>query len=245
MHPIPRSFRHLGSPRRFYPIRLIHSAMATDSSQREPRALTSPQLTRISKSMSFVLRHGAAKAGIPMRSDGFVDVDDLLKFPKLRHVTLEDLQQVVAADQKQRYTLVSVDPNTATQPPHWLIRANQGHSLAVKDLQLTPIVSPEEVPTVIHGSYERNWPSIEVQGLKRMTRNHIHFAPDLPNANGVISGMRTSCDLLIYIDAAKAMGDGIRFYRSPNNVILSEGIDGVIPPQYFSQVVHGRSRPIH
>eukprot|EP00121_Abeoforma_whisleri_P005762 Awhi_evm1s5222 len=48
--------------------------------------------------------------------------------------------------------------------------------------------------------------------------------------------MRTDCDVLIYIDVPKAFQDGIKFYRSSNNVILSAGIDGVIPPQYFKKV---------
>ena len=34
--------------------------------------------TRLSKSLSYVLRHGAEKEGIPIRPDGFVLVDDLV-----------------------------------------------------------------------------------------------------------------------------------------------------------------------
>jgi len=35
--------------------------------------------------------------------------------------------------------------------------------------------------------------------------------------------MRKSSQILIYIDAAKAMADGIKFYISANGVILTEG----------------------
>lgn len=44
-----------------------------------------------------------------------------------------------------------------------------------------------------------------------MARNHIHFAIGMPGNNEVISGMRGSCDVVIEIDAAKAMKDGIVF----------------------------------
>ncbi|CAN0056248.1 unnamed protein product, partial [Sphacelaria rigidula] len=53
-----------------------------------------------------------------------------------------------------------------------------------------------------------------------MNRTHIHFATGLPGDNGVISGMRAGCKVLIYVDVAAAMADGIRFFRSTNNVIL-------------------------
>lgn len=33
-----------------------------------------------------------------------------------------------------------------------------------------------------------------------MSRNHIHFAPGMPKEEGVVSGMRGSCDLIIQID---------------------------------------------
>lgn len=34
--------------------------------------------TRLSKTLSYVLRHGAEKEGLPIRPDGFVPVNDLV-----------------------------------------------------------------------------------------------------------------------------------------------------------------------
>lgn len=105
------------------------------------------------------------------------------------------------------------------------------------DELLTKIVDPTLFPVVIHGTYFKFWNLIKDQGLKRMSRNHMHFAPGMPKDNGVISGMRSSCDVYIEIDMFAAIKDGISFYISSNNVILTEGLDGVLPPQYFKRVI--------
>ena len=70
-----------------------------------------------------------------------------------------------------------------------------------------------------------------------MARNHIHFATGMPEEEGVISGMRGTCDIYVEIDLVAAMKDGIKFYISSNNVILTEGVDGVLSPKYFKNVI--------
>lgn len=101
---------------------------------------------------------------------------------------------------------------------------------------LEPIQDPTKYPVVVHGTYRQYWPAIEKEGLRRMTRLHMHFAPGYPKEQGVISGMRGSCDFIIEIDMAAAIKDGIKFFISTNNVILTEGIDGTLPPKYFKKV---------
>lgn len=53
----------------------------------------------------------------------------------------------------------------------------------------------------------------------------------------MISGMRHSCTVLIYLDMAKALGAGIKFFKSDNGVVLTEGLDGHLPKEYFLKVV--------
>jgi 2'-phosphotransferase len=101
---------------------------------------------------------------------------------------------------------------------------------------LTKITDATLYPTVVHGTFSKFWPLIKASGLKRMTRNHIHFAPGLPKEEGVISGMRQSCDVIIEIDLWSAIKDGIEFFISTNNVILTEGVEGVLSPKYFLRV---------
>ncbi|KAI4904172.1 hypothetical protein NFI96_013828 [Prochilodus magdalenae] len=188
---------------------------------------------RLSKSLSYALRHGASKMGLHMSSDGFIFVDELLAHQQFSSFSLEDLERVVATNDKQRFKLQKHPENGRLQ-----IRANQGHSVQVEDLDLRAVKldaldCPQEA---VHGSYMKHWASIRSKGLSRMNRTHIHLAPGLPGESQVISGMRQNCDLAVYIDVPKALSDGIEFYWSENGVLLTPGdAEGLLAPQYFSR----------
>jgi 2'-phosphotransferase len=187
-------------------------------------------------------------------------------------VTLAELRELVAANDKQRFGLIPIaeaprfEDDVVTKasaadldnedPSQWLIRANQGHSIKVDEEGLMePITLDSELPpTVVHGTTAKAWPLIlSTGGLKKMTRNHIHFAAGLPagfkpledTANAgdeiknepVISGMRNSSNVLIFIDIKKALEGGLKFWRSANGVILSEGNQkGIVSVEYFRRV---------
>ena len=52
-----------------------------------------------------------------------------------------------------------------------------------------------------------------------------------------ILGMRTRCQILIYIDLPKALDAGLKFFISQNGVVLSPGNDkGYIQPEFFLRV---------
>lgn len=58
--------------------------------------------------------------------------------------------------------------------------------------------------------------------------------------NGVISGMRQSCQVVIEVNMTKAMhaDPAVPFWISKNRVVLSEGLeDGGIPAAYFRWVL--------
>merc|ERR1711991_973667 len=100
---------------------------------------------------------------------------------------------------------------------------------------LVRIVDPTTV--ALHGTNRGAWKTIEQAGLSRMKRQHIHMASGLPGE--VISGMRNTAKVVIEIDVAAAMADGIEFFRSDNDVVLSPGnAEGIIPPKYFKSVKH-------
>ncbi|THH15743.1 hypothetical protein EW146_g4778 [Bondarzewia mesenterica] len=201
---------------------------------------------RISKTLSWILRHGAQSEKLYMRPDGFVRVSELLATPKLRtQLDFAGLQTIVENDTKQRYTLMSGPDEAALDAGDiWWIRANQGHSMKKVKLDLKPILSSTDIPMAVHGTNENAWRSISTQGLSKMTRNHIHLAQGVPG-DGVISGMRTSAQVLIYIDVQKALDAGIPFSLSDNGVVLTEGdAEGFLRPEFFGRVEDRSGRPI-
>ncbi|XP_077956693.1 tRNA 2'-phosphotransferase 1 isoform X3 [Gasterosteus aculeatus] len=151
--------------------------------------------------------------------DGFMFVEELLAHPQFRAYSLEDVERIVATNDKKRFKL-SAHPEDG----RLLIRASQGHSLPVMDLELKPVLagSPDCPAEAVHGSYLRNWSSIQQEGLSRMKRTHIHLALGLPGEEGVVSGMRKDCDLAVYIDVFKA---------------LAGDAQGKLLPKYFSRAL--------
>ncbi|KAK3235475.1 hypothetical protein CYMTET_54325 [Cymbomonas tetramitiformis] len=169
-----------------------------------------------------------------MRPDGFCKVSDILSMRQFSRWNIKDVEVVVRDNEKQRFTLAEENGIA------W-IRANQGHSLRQVDeeLLLSAVTVPQDIPLCVHGTYRKFWEAIRADGLCRMARNHIHFMPGEPRSGEVISGMRGNCEILIYLDVAKAMAAGAQFFRSDNNVILTAGLGerGILAPEYFQQVV--------
>lgn len=139
------------------------------------------------------------------------------------------------------------------------IRANQGHSMPLvdSDLLLQRLASDDlllNYPIMVHGTYFTAWAKIlSSGGLSKMERNHIHFATGIPqrlqpnderstgsNNPVVISGMRRTCEVYVYIDIRKCVTDQIPIYKSDNGVLLTDGIDnsGMLPLRYVSHVTN-------
>lgn len=59
------------------------------------------KLTRLSKSISYILRHGAVKENIPIRKSGYCKIDDLKKFKNLKNLTLQNIQDIIKRDTKK------------------------------------------------------------------------------------------------------------------------------------------------
>jgi 2'-phosphotransferase len=198
------------------------------------------------------------------------------------NVSFPELREVVTSNDKQRFSMIlastldkpsetdsplasNVEPEVletiseSDDPSDYLIRANQGHSIKVDtEGLLTPVsIEAGNVPqTVVHGTDESAWKLImKSGGLRKMGRNHMHFASGLPagfksqdaDADGtteeeksappVISGMRKSSTVLIYIDIIAALEAGVKFFVSENGVILTEGDEkGVLPYRFFKRV---------
>ncbi|RDX79960.1 tRNA 2'-phosphotransferase 1, partial [Mucuna pruriens] len=195
------------------------------------------KIDALGRLLTRILRHMASELNLNMRSDGYVKVNDLLKLNlktfaniPLRSHTIEDIREAVRKDNKQRFSLIEENEEL-------LIRANQGHTVVAVETEslLKPILSAEEVPVCVHGTYRKNLEAILESGLKRMKRLHVHFSRGLPTDGEVISGIRRDVNVLIFLDVKKAL-EGMKLYISDNKVILTEGFDGVVPPKYFQKI---------
>ncbi|KAH8083386.1 Coiled-coil domain-containing protein 93 [Aureococcus anophagefferens] len=199
--------------------------------------------TRLSRQLSKLLRHRLHDAGLTdcLRPDGFVPVGRVLAcLPE--GATVDALRRVVEDNDKQRFALLE-------EAGALYVRANQGHSvsLGLDDAAMMAEVSAAEAEDLVcvHGTYLASWPAIRAGGLNRMKRRHVHFAAAV-DASKVISGMRRTAEVLVYLDAAKAVAAGLKLYRSANGVLLSPGDErGVVSPAFSraSSSRHGQRAP--
>lgn len=176
---------------------------------------------QISRSLAYLLRHGAVKEKLPIDSNGYIPVDVLLRHNRLKSLkcTKADIDKVVATNSKKRFHLKEEGANT-------LICATQGHSIAAiapAEEVLEQIKSPDKLPAKLaHGTNLGNCKLILQSGfIKRMNRNHVHLSPGVTGVDSaVVSGMRTSSTVIIYLKLDKAL-DELRIYKSLNNVYLT------------------------
>ena len=166
---------------------------------------------KVSKFLSLVLRHQPEKIGITLALEGWVSVSELLQAAQANsfHLTLEELQEVVSQNDKQRFSF---------SPDGSLIRANQGHSVKV-ELGYEPAMPP---PVLFHGTAERSLSSIKEQGLSKGRRHDVHLSEQVETAVAV--GRRCGQPVILTIASGEMHRDGHLFRRSANGVWLTEHV---------------------
>jgi len=92
------------------------------------------------------------------------------------------------------------------------------------DLGLEATLPPA---VLFHGTPRRNVASIRASGLDRRQRHHVHLSADEVTAHRV--GARRGQHVVLTIDAESMSSAGHRFWRSTNNVWLTESV----PPAAF------------
>jgi putative RNA 2'-phosphotransferase len=174
-----------------------------------------PRQIKISKYLSFVLRHDPAAGGIVLDAEGWVAVDDLLSAlsGELRF-TRAELIEAVQVNDKQRFAL---------SPDGSRIRANQGHSVTVA-LGYEPQTPPE---MLFHGTAEKFIGSIRTQGLIKGRRQQVHLSVDRDTAVKV--GQRHGLPVVLEVRAWRMHRDGFVFFLSENGVWLTE----TVPVKYL------------
>lgn len=166
---------------------------------------------KLSKWLSWVLRHEPAAVGLVLQENGWVAISDVMR-AGMEHgqpCSKEDLLDVVRTSDKQRF---------AVDGDELRIRANQGHS--------SPVVMsfPEVVPPMrlFHGTATRFIVAIRAAGLVKGQRHHVHLSADVDTARVV--GSRHGRVIVLTVDAQAMYADGHRFWRSENGVWLADAV---------------------
>jgi len=173
-----------------------------DPSHQNAKRKATGEDVKLSKALSWVLRHSASSLGLHLASDGYVALNDVLSLDHPRFIcvhnntpkfTVEDVERVVRENDKQRFKLEYKDNVLC-------IRANQGHSIKdVQSNQLLSLLTKQELSnpqlSIIHGTTRKAWEGYIIhEGLKRMTRNHIHFATSVPSSSSSSSSSSEAVD---------------------------------------------------
>lgn len=182
---------------------------------------------QISKSLSYLLRHGALKERLPIDKNGYIPIGEVLKHNRLKthKCSVEDIHRIVGENDKKRFHIKKETlQNGLTQE---FICATQGHSIntITPDREvLEEIRSRSELPDkLVHGTSISNAVLILQSGfIKKMARNHVHLAPGVTGLDSqVISGMRYSSNVHIYLKTTQELLDKIQLYKSLNDVYLT------------------------
>jgi putative RNA 2'-phosphotransferase len=168
-------------------------------------------VVRVSKRLSYVLRHRPESVGIQLDEAGWVPVDDLLTALGTAGLPLtrEQLDHVVATNDKRRFAFDSDGER---------IRASQGHSVAV-DLGYSPTQPP---PVLFHGTADGTVCSVLAEGLCPGRRHAVHLSCDVATARAV--GARHGRPVVLRVDAAGMAAEGAVFTRSANGVWLTDAV---------------------
>lgn len=173
----------------------------------------------LGKFISLILRHKPETIGIKIDTNGWVNVNDLINGIKRKgfKIDFQILSNLVENNDKQRFTF---------NEDKTKIRANQGHSLHV-ELNLEELTPPV---ILYHGTSKRFLDKILQEGLTKQGRNHVHLSVDEKTALEV--GKRYGIPVLLKIDSKRMSEDGIRFFKSKNNVWLTE----YVSTRYFINI---------
>lgn len=178
--------------------------------------------TKLSKEVSYALRHNPFKYGLEIDEEGWVLISQLLsalhKDKKWSNVTENDLVLMIEKSKKKRHIILNGK-----------IKACYGHSISIKN---NMIKEPPEI--LYHGTARRFLKSIMKKGLLPKGRQYVHLSQDIETAYEV--GYRhDKKPYILKIDAKKAWDDGIKFYYGNDKVWLVDEISStyfINPPTF-------------
>ncbi len=177
---------------------------------------------RLSKLLTYILRHNPSLVGIELDEEGFsnVDIDELARRISERKgyewVRPEHIRMIVEKDPKGRFEIRD-----------GRIRATYGHTVQVDEIG-TPV---RDVKVLFHGTTLRAWKSIEKEGIKPQKRRYVHLSSSVEDAIEVAS--RHGSDVVVLeIDVEAMIKDGYEVRKAGKGIYLVKEV----PPKYITGV---------
>jgi putative RNA 2'-phosphotransferase len=164
-----------------------------------------------SKALSWLLRHGAAEAGLAMDDAGWADVAAVLR---VLGMSRDDFVAVVRTNEKRRFELDAGNDR---------VRAAQGHSTGVPvdlDVLEASWIPFEGGDPIFHGTHRDALAGIAARGLVPQLRTHVHMVRE----RNSVAGKRANVDVLLVIDSGLVRQQGIRLFQSANGVVLARRV---------------------
>jgi putative RNA 2'-phosphotransferase len=174
--------------------------------------------TKLSKEISYALRHAPWEYELELDSVGFVPTEQLLSVINEsnsygREITAVDFEHIIEISDKKRFEIKGDK-----------IRALYGHSVPMH-ISKEPIVPPA---VLYHGTSHKACELILNDGLKPMGRQYVHLSVDTDTALQV-GKRRDRQPVILKIDAERASKDGIIFYEGNDKVVLAD----FVPERYI------------
>jgi len=174
--------------------------------------------SKLSKEVSYALRHAPGEYELELDSEGWVDIEQLLLSlhtdKKWESITESDLRRMIDVSDKKRHEILNKR-----------IRALYGHSVPQK------VFKEVEIPPSIlyHGTAKNLVEQMLSEGLQPMRRQYVHLSTDIDTAN-IVGKRKDSHPALLRIHAEKASNEGINFHQGNNAVWLAD----YIPSRFIS-----------
>lgn len=173
---------------------------------------------KLSKTISYALRHHPEEFGLTLDSEGYAPISALLdalgqRVERWKSLQEGDIVEMMAQAEKQRFEIRDGK-----------IRAFYGHSTLAK-MEHEEAVPPD---ILYHGTTPQALQAIRSSGLKPMKRQFVHLSADIETARQVAL-RRTNRPVILKISASEAYRHGIKFYLGNEMIWLAEPI----PPKFI------------
>lgn len=179
--------------------------------------LSANQRTQVSTFLSGALRHFPDDVGLALDAAGWADWETVVTRTTIRYDAVDEqvLKGIVHTDPKGRF---EVDGDR--------IRAAYGHSVEVSlDSRDTPVAE-----VLYHGTSPAVVGTIFSEGLKPMSRQHVHLSGSVETAREV--GRRHAADpVILQVDAAAMQQNGHHITKRGKTVYTTDRV----PPDYLSR----------